>query len=130
MSEAQYAPFRLAGRYAERNRWEILNGPGDSRVTGCQVVDDENLANAWGDKVVLITGVSSGIGVETVRAIASAGATVFSAARNLDKVREALGSLLGSGRVHLLFIDQTLFCQVLRLALQSSAGRAANLISL
>lgn len=84
-----------------------MNGPGDSRVTGCQVVDDENLANAWGDKVVLITGVSSGIGVETVRAIASTGATVFGAVRNLDKVRETLGSLLDSGRVHILFIDQT-----------------------
>ncbi|KAJ6190488.1 hypothetical protein N7519_000509 [Penicillium mononematosum] len=59
-------PFQLSGRYAERNRWEVLNGPGDSRVTGSQIIEDEGLVDQWSDKVVLITGVSSGIGVETV----------------------------------------------------------------
>lgn len=60
-------PFQLTGRYADHNRWEVLNGPGDSRVTGSQIIKDEKLTDAWGGKVVLITGVSSGIGVETVR---------------------------------------------------------------
>ncbi|KAI1268478.1 short-chain dehydrogenase [Xylariaceae sp. FL1019] len=84
----------------------VVKGPGDSRPTGRQVVEDENLVGAWEGKVVLITGVSSGIGVETARA--STGATVFGAIRNLDKAREALGSeLIDSGRVKLLRIDQT-----------------------
>ena len=100
-------PFQLAGRYAERNKWEVLNGPGDSRVTGNEVVKDELLVNAWGDKVVLVTGVSSAIGVETARAISSTGATVYGTARNLGKAREALGSILGNGRTHLLHMDQT-----------------------
>lgn len=100
-------PFQLSGRYAEHNRWELLNGPGDSRVTGSQIVEDEGLANQWADKTVLITGVSSGIGVETVRVLASTGATVFGTARNLEKAKEALGSLLDTGRVKLLFMDQT-----------------------
>ena len=106
MSMLSHIPFQLSGRYAERNRWEV-NGPGDSRVTGSQVVKDEHLVNEWADKVVLITGVSSGIGVETVRAIASTGATVYGTARNLEKAREALASVLDTGRVHLLLVDQT-----------------------
>ena len=107
MSFVSRVPFQLSGRYAQRNRWEVLGGPGDMRVTGSQVVKDEGLINMWGDKVVLITGVSSGIGVETVKAIASTGATVYGTARNLEKAREVLGSVLDSGRVHLLFMDQT-----------------------
>ena len=100
-------PFQLSGRYAERNRWEVLNGPGDSRVTGNEVIHDENLVGAWKDKVVLITGVSSGIGVTTFQAIAKTGATVYGTARNLDKAKKALGSVLNNGRAHLLHMDQT-----------------------
>ncbi|OJJ47737.1 hypothetical protein ASPZODRAFT_15186 [Penicilliopsis zonata CBS 506.65] len=100
-------PFQLSGRYAERNRWEVLNGPGDSRATGNEIIQDEGLVSQWGDKVVLITGVSSGIGVETVRVLARTGATIFGTARNLDKAKEALGDLLDTGRVKLLFMDQT-----------------------
>lgn len=103
---ASRVPFQLSGRYAERNKWEHLNGPGDSRVTGRQIVEDESLVDQWTDKVVLITGVSSGIGVETVRVLASTGATVFGTARNLEKAKEALGSLLDTGRVKLLYMDQ------------------------
>lgn len=99
-------PFQLSGRYAEPNRWENLNGPGDSRVTGRQIIEDEGLVDQWPDKVVLVTGVSSGIGVETVRVLAATGATVFGTARNLEKAKKALGSLLDTGRVRLLFMDQ------------------------
>ncbi|KAK2858547.1 hypothetical protein FQN49_004618 [Arthroderma sp. PD_2] len=107
MSMVSRDPFQLSGRYAERNRWEVLNGPGDSRVTGSEIVQDEDIADRWSDRVVLITGVSSGIGVETVRVLASTGATVFGTARDLDKAKNALGDLLDSGRVKLLFMDQT-----------------------
>ncbi|KAM6506951.1 hypothetical protein FALCPG4_018763 [Fusarium falciforme] len=108
MPMVSHEPFQLTGRYADRNRWENLNGPGDSRVTGTQIIKDEALEGAWGDKVVLITGVSAGIGIKTIEAIASTGATVFGTARNVDKARNALGHLLGSdqGRTHLLHMDQ------------------------
>ncbi|KKK13113.1 short-chain dehydrogenase [Aspergillus rambellii] len=99
--------FPLVGRYAERNRLDIINGPGDSRVTGSQIIYDEGIVDAWHDKAVLITGVSSGIGIETVKAIALTGATVFGTARNLAKAKEALGSVLDNERINLLFMDQT-----------------------
>ncbi|KAI1454497.1 hypothetical protein F4805DRAFT_439354, partial [Annulohypoxylon moriforme] len=108
MAMVSQNPFQLTGRYAERNKWEVINGPGDSRPTGLQIVEDESLVGAMSDNVVLITGVSSGMGPETVRALASTGATIFATARNLDKAREALGNtLLETGRVHLLLMDQT-----------------------
>lgn len=47
MSIVSQTPLQLSGHYAQRNRWEVLNGPGDSRVKGSQVVKDENLVNAW-----------------------------------------------------------------------------------
>ncbi|KAI0386596.1 short-chain dehydrogenase [Hypomontagnella monticulosa] len=107
MAMVSQVPFQLTGRYAERHKWEVINGPGDSRPTGMEIVQDEGLVGAMSDKVALITGVSSGMGPETVRAMLATGATVFATARNLDKARKALGpSLLETGRVHLLFMDQ------------------------
>ncbi|KAI0595896.1 short-chain dehydrogenase [Biscogniauxia sp. FL1348] len=95
MSMVSRVPFQLTGRYAERSKWENIN------------VEDEGLVGALTDKVALITGVSSGMGPATVRAMVSTGATVFVTARNLEKAKEALGSLLDTGRVHLLYMDQT-----------------------
>ena len=54
-----------------------------------------------------MTGVASGIGVETFRVIASTGATVYGTVRNLDKAKEALGPVLETGCAHLLLMDQT-----------------------
>jgi D-arabinose 1-dehydrogenase-like Zn-dependent alcohol dehydrogenase len=99
-------PFQLTGRYAELNKWEVLNGPGDARPTAMQVVEDEGLVGSMTGKVAIVTGVSSGMGPATVHAIAATGATVFATARNLDKAKTALGSVLDNGRVHLVFMDQ------------------------
>ncbi|KAL8735787.1 MAG: hypothetical protein Q9166_000651 [cf. Caloplaca sp. 2 TL-2023] len=84
-------PFQLSGRHAEL---EVIDGPGDSRVTASQVINDEGLLTAWSDKVLIITDVASGTGIETVRAIASTGSTVFGIVRNVEKERKALGPLL------------------------------------
>ncbi|KAK8040629.1 hypothetical protein PG991_000417 [Apiospora marii] len=119
MSLVSRTPFQLTGRYADRNRWENLAGPGDSRPTGLQVVEDEGLLDgAWGaNKVCLVTGVSSGAGTETVRALAATGATVYGTARDLEKARAALGpELLATGRVHVLLIDQADLASVRRCA--------------
>lgn len=57
------------------------------------------------DKVFLVTGASSGIGIETGRALAATGAKVFLTARSLEKGQAACGSFLEPGRVELLELD-------------------------
>src|ERR1700712_3729386 len=90
-----------ANRYAAAH--QSPKGPGDARPTALQIVDDENLRGNLSDKIVLVTGTSSGIGPETARAIAATGATVFCAARNLVKAKEALANV--EGKIELLECD-------------------------
>ncbi|KAL2686863.1 hypothetical protein Neosp_004405 [[Neocosmospora] mangrovei] len=81
------------------------NGPGDARPTALQIVKDEQREGSLADKVVLITGCSSGLGIETARAMKATGATIFVTARNLEKARTALGDVLDHTQVHLLKLD-------------------------
>lgn len=56
----------------------------------------------------LVTGGASGIGIETARALASAGADVTIAARNLDAARQAASAIAAStqnGAVHITHLD-------------------------
>lgn len=91
-------------RYAQA--YANHTGPGDARPTALQIVQDENLVGKLADKTFLdrhsicvpgipgdelmrtVTGVSSGLGVEALRALYATGAHVFGAARDLDKARE------------------------------------------
>ncbi len=82
------------------------NGPGDSRPTALQIIKDEGLEGKLDGKVVFITGCSSGLGVETAKALFTTGATLYLTARDLSKAKTALGSeLTSSSRVHLLELD-------------------------
>lgn len=49
--------------------------------------------NDWKDKIVWVTGASSGIGAEIVKQAAEAGASVILSARNVAKLQEVLNSL-------------------------------------
>ncbi|KAI0150729.1 short chain dehydrogenase [Xylariaceae sp. FL1272] len=80
-------------------------GPGDARPTALQVIKDEGLEGALTDKVFLLTGCSSGIGIETGRALAATGAKVFLTARSLEKAKAACASYLEPGRVELIELD-------------------------
>ncbi|GIJ84805.1 hypothetical protein Asppvi_003656 [Aspergillus pseudoviridinutans] len=93
----------MATRYESVH--QNLNGPGDARPTALQIIEDENLKGKWSDKTVLITGCSSGIGVETAKALYETGATIYATARDLNKAKSALGAILDSGRVHLFELD-------------------------
>lgn len=48
-------------------------GPGDARPTALQIVQDNQLTGKLTNKTALITGCSSGLGVETARALHAAG---------------------------------------------------------
>lgn len=78
-------------RYAEAHK--NSKGPGDDRPTALQIVEDEGLTSKLTDKVFLVTGVSSGIGVETMRALYATGGHVFGTVRNVEK-----GTLAFKGR--------------------------------
>lgn len=84
-------------------------GPGDGRPTALQIINDENLVNAWPDKVILVTGGTSGIGVETVRALHATGARLFFTARDEAKAQAVLKNVketsVGKGTVEVLKMD-------------------------
>jgi NAD(P)-dependent dehydrogenase (short-subunit alcohol dehydrogenase family) len=101
---------------------ERPNGAGDARPTGLQIVKDENLEGSYDStivshtsntnypgqltgKTILITGCSSGIGIETARALQATGAHIFCTARDLAKGRSALSSILEPGKLDLLPLD-------------------------
>ncbi|KAL3420735.1 WW domain-containing oxidoreductase [Phlyctema vagabunda] len=95
----------MAGKYAEAHKSENLRGPGDSRPTALQIVQDNGLEGKMTDKVFIVTGASAGIGVETARALAATGGKVFCAVRDLKKGEEACRSFLEPGRVELHEMD-------------------------
>ncbi|KAI0467692.1 short chain dehydrogenase [Xylaria cf. heliscus] len=90
-------------RYADSHK--NPSGAGDARPTALQIIKDEGLEGNLKDKVFLVTGASSGIGIETGRALAATGAKVFLAVRSLDKGRTACASFLKPGHVELLELD-------------------------
>ena len=67
----------------------------DQESTAAEVVAGLDLAGHR----VLVTGVSAGLGVETVRALVGRGAEVIGTARDLDKARKATADIAGPGRL-------------------------------
>ena len=70
------------------------NGPGDARPTALQVVKDCNQIGKLKGKSALITGCSSGIGVETARALYEGGATLFLTARDMPKLEKVIDDIV------------------------------------
>lgn len=103
-------PTLMISRYAAAHR--NGNGPGDARPTALQIVKDEGVEGKLKAKVIVITGVSSGIGIETVRALSATGATLFLTARNVTKAKAALAEILNSSRMEIIEMDQESFDSV------------------
>ena len=93
----------MPGRYAEAH--VSPKGAGDARPTALDIIKDEGLEGKLRDKVVLITGCSSGLGVETARAMSATGAKVYCTARDIAKGQKAMEGILEPGRVELLTLD-------------------------
>jgi NAD(P)-dependent dehydrogenase (short-subunit alcohol dehydrogenase family) len=93
--------------YAEQH--ENLQGPGDARPTGLQVIEDNDLVGKLSDKVMIITGCSAGLGIETARSLHATGAKLFLTVRNKEKgeavIRDILKTSQGKGSIELIFMD-------------------------
>ncbi|GLI76381.1 hypothetical protein PoHVEF18_004653 [Penicillium ochrochloron] len=96
-------------------------GPTDDRPTAMQIIQDEQMQGKLVGKVVVITGVSSGLGVETARALAATGATLYMTARDLDKAKTALGDIFNPSRMELVHMDHA--------SLQSVRTAAESILS-
>lgn len=91
--------------YAEAYTWP--QGPGDARPTALQIIKDEHVEGKLIGKVIVITGTSSGVGIETARALSVTGATLFLTARNVKKAQDILAEILEPHRVTLIEMDNT-----------------------
>ena len=87
-------------------------GAGDARPTALQIVRDEGLQGRLVSKVMVITGASSGIGLETARALSATGATLFLTVRNLKRAEIALAGITEAGRVSLVEMDNNSFASI------------------
>lgn len=82
-----------------------------TKQLGATSTTDEVLSGTRLDgKRILVTGASAGLGVETARALASHGATVVGAARDLQKAEGAIASarqeaVAGGGSIELVELD-------------------------
>lgn len=124
-------------RYAESYKRENLAGAGDARPTALQIIEDEGLIGKLNDKIILITGVSSGIGIETLRALHVTGAHVFGTVRNLQKGQAVVDKILsenrkGGGKIDLIEMELASFASIRKAAaeyLEKSGGRLNVLVA-
>ncbi|KAG4440171.1 hypothetical protein IFR05_004316 [Cadophora sp. M221] len=93
-------------------------GPGDARPTAIQIIKDAGVEGKLKEKVIVITGTSSGIGIETARALALTGARLFLTVRDLRKGATALDGVLFPGWIELVEMDNTSFDSVRAAAAQ------------
>jgi NAD(P)-dependent dehydrogenase (short-subunit alcohol dehydrogenase family) len=81
-------------------------GPGDARPTALQVLRDNDCINNWSEKVVLITGATRGIGIDTAKAMHAPGAHVFITARDKARARAVVDDILkdseGKGKLEVI----------------------------
>ncbi|KAI3399581.1 hypothetical protein diail_6220 [Diaporthe ilicicola] len=112
-------PFTLPSKYEAVHKSENLAGEGDARPTAVQILKDEKrFDGSLSNKVAIVTGCSSGIGIPTVEALAAAGCVVYGGVRgvSMGRAKEALSSVLNDpktrDKVHLLRLDLTSLASV------------------
>ncbi|KAL7929853.1 hypothetical protein V8C35DRAFT_314486 [Trichoderma chlorosporum] len=86
----------LIAPYANDHR--ETNGPGDARPTALKIVRDQALDGELGGKVILVTGGTSGIGFQAVRALHATGADVYFTGRDSKVGKEAEEELRSDGK--------------------------------
>ncbi len=81
---------------------DLITTPFGEQSTAVEVLQGVDLHG----KKAIVTGAASGIGVETARALAAAGAEVTIAVRNLDAGQQVSAQIAGSRVAHLDLADQ------------------------
>ena len=81
-----------------------------SHPTAAQVVEREQLTGALSDKVILLTGASSGLGIDTARALYHTGARLYLPVRDMAKGEKVKADIEadgqeGRGSIELLHMD-------------------------
>ncbi|KFZ18006.1 hypothetical protein V501_01422 [Pseudogymnoascus sp. VKM F-4519 (FW-2642)] len=114
-------------RYAEAH--VNPSGPGDARPTALQIIKDEGVEGKLAGKVIVITGTSSGIGIETARALSLTGARLLLTARDLNKAKTALDGILEPGRIELVEMDNTSWSSV-RAAAKAILQKSNNQVNI
>ncbi|KAI8941181.1 hypothetical protein NX059_002418 [Plenodomus lindquistii] len=112
------------------NAHDDPKGPGDARPTAIDIIKDENIEGELNGGIILVTGASAGIGVETVRALALTGATIYAAARDVEKAERALAGI--KGKIEILKLDLASLSSVRAAAedfLQRSGGKLNILVN-
>ena len=104
-------------------------GAGDNRPTALQIVRAEGVQGKLGGKVIVITGASSGIGLETARALSVTGATLFLTARNLKMAETTLAGIVEAGRVSLVEMDNNSFASI-RAAAKTILEKSNNKVNI
>jgi NAD(P)-dependent dehydrogenase (short-subunit alcohol dehydrogenase family) len=101
------APTNHYQPYAKQH--EDPQGPGDARPTGLQIIEDNGLVNKLSDKVMIITGCTAGLGIETARSLHATGAKLFLTVRNKEKgeavIQDILKTSQGKGSIELILMD-------------------------
>lgn len=105
-------------RYIELHKWSNLRGAGDGRPTAEQIVRDYGKDGALGRQVIVVTGVSGGIGAATAIALAKTGATIFCAGRDVEKMKAAVLSIVALPTIHFLPLDLSSMASVRAFAKQ------------
>lgn len=79
---------------------ESPKGPGDARPTSLQIIHDYKAQGTLRGRSVVITGCSSGIGVETARALYETGATLYLTARDVTRLESVIEDIIASSQAY------------------------------
>jgi len=90
------APEQLYRPYLER--FKDPQGPGDKRPTAVEVIKDQNAKGKLEGKVILITGGTGGLGLETAKVLQLTGAKIFVTARSVEKGKTAVEAISQDGK--------------------------------
>ncbi|KAH6249317.1 hypothetical protein HBI42_169000 [Parastagonospora nodorum] len=108
--------YPTMSRYTEVHKIFNLRGSGDARPTALQIVRDEGIVGKLSDKTFLITGVSAGLGIETLRALHATGAHIYGTVRSFQKGQKVVDKILsekieGGGKIDLRSVTKEGFEQ-------------------